>query len=79
MTEAEKDAIRKRIGQWKRAAPVMQRLRDETIRSADIARTMRIYKGSATWAIKHRPAKPWSGLVEQQLWFKKMRMKLNCE
>ncbi len=71
MTEAEKTAIRERIAAWDRAAPVLQRVRDADIRGADTHRAMRLFSGSAEWAVKNRPAGPTSGLVEQQRWFMK--------
>ncbi len=73
MNELETDAIRARIEQWERASEVLERLRDESIRSAETPSAMRIYEGAASWAAKHRPAEPWSGLVEQQRLFQKLR------
>lgn len=73
MTEAERAAIKERIAQWERAAPVLQAVRDEDIRNADTAQAMRTFTGSASWAVIHRPALPTSGLVEQQRWFQKAR------
>lgn len=73
MNDAEADAIRKRITQWENADTVMRRLRDEDIRETDTASAMKLFEGSAAWAAQHRPAEPWSGLVEQQRWFSKLR------
>ena len=72
MTEAEKAAIKERIAAWERAAPVLQRVRDDDIRAADTHRSMQLFAGSAEWAVRNRPAMPTSGLVEQQRWFMKL-------
>jgi hypothetical protein len=69
MTKSQASALRDRLEQWKRAAPVLQQVRDEDIRRADTKDAMRIFTGSAAWAAKHRPPLPASGLVEQQRWF----------
>lgn len=72
MTDAEKNAIRERIAQWERAAPVMQRLRDEDIRSADTQKAIASFDGFYRDAAKRFSAKPTSGLIEQQYWFRKL-------
>jgi hypothetical protein len=73
MTNAEKTAIKERIAAWDRAAPVLQQMRDEDIRTADTHQAMDIFAGSAEWAVTNRPAAPTSGLVAQQRWFMKFR------
>jgi hypothetical protein len=73
MTATEKEALRAHVARWERAAPLLQQVRDADIRAADTAQSMRIFSGSATWAVAHRPAAPTSGLVEQQRWFMKLR------
>jgi len=73
MTATEKEALRAHVARWERAAPLLQQVRDADIRAADTVQSMRIFSGSATWAVTHRPAVPSSGLVEQQRWFMKLR------
>jgi len=73
MTVIEEEALRAHVARWERAAPLLQQVRDADIRAADTAQSMRIFSGSATWAVTHRPAGPSSGLVEQQRWFMKLR------
>jgi len=73
MTATEKEALRAYVARWERAAPLLQQVRDADIRAADTAQSMKIFSGSATWAVTHRPAAPTSGLVEQQRWFMKLR------
>ena len=73
MTATEKEALRAYVARWERASPLLQQVRDADIRAADTAQSMKIFSGSATWALTHRPATPYSGLVEQQRWFMKLR------
>jgi hypothetical protein len=74
MTEIEeRKALEAHVARWQRAAPELQKVRDADIRSANTAEAMRIFRGSATWAIHHRPAEAGSGLVEQQRWFQRVR------
>ena len=70
MTEAEKALILERIAAWKRAAPVLQEVRDADIRAADTARMIESTNSLFRDAVKHFPPRPDSGLVEQQRWFK---------
>ena len=69
----ENDALHRFVATWQRASPLLQQVRDADIRAADTAQAMRIFSGSATWAVTHRPAVATSGLVEQQRWFMKLR------
>lgn len=55
MTKSQASALRDRLEQWKRAAPVLQQVRDEDIRRADTKIAMRIFTGSAAWAAKQGP------------------------
>lgn len=61
------------VARWRQAGPQLQEIRDADIRSAKTPEAMRIFRGSATWAIRHRPAEADSGLVEQQRWFQLLR------
>ena len=61
------------VERWKSAAPLLQEIRDADIRGADTAEAMRMFSGSATWAVLHRPVAAESGLVAQQFWFQKLR------
>jgi hypothetical protein len=73
MTATEKEALRAYAARWERAASLLQQVRDADIRAADTAQAMKIFSGSATWAVTNRPASSTSGLVEQQRWFMKLR------
>ncbi|MBK8090839.1 MAG: hypothetical protein IPK32_02260 [Verrucomicrobiaceae bacterium] len=71
MTETERELTKRWMDTWAKAAPELQKVRDADIRAADTAESMQVFTGSAAWAVKHRPAAAWSGLVEQQRWFAK--------
>ena len=71
MTEAHKAAIREHVAAWQRAAPGLQQVRDEDIRTTKTPEAMQLFAGSALWAVQHRPESTESGLVEQQRWFVK--------
>ena len=72
MTEAERELTKRWVDTWAKAAPELQKVRDADIRAADTAEAMRLFTGSAEWAVVHRPALPTSGLIEQQRWFAKL-------
>jgi hypothetical protein len=73
MTDAEKAAYKERIAAWKRAAPVLQEVRDADIRAADTVAAIESMTLLFRDAVKHLPPRPDSGLVEQQRWFMKLR------
>jgi len=62
-----------RVGQWRRAGEVMEKMQAEEIRTADTAQAMRALTGAVLAELQRRPAEPTSGLVEQQRWFRKLR------
>ena len=71
--EEEQAALRVRVRQWREAAPLLERQREEDIRLADTGGSLRAFTGSAAWAAVKRPPEATSGLVEQQRWFMKLR------
>jgi hypothetical protein len=73
MNDQDKDLIKSRVLQWTRAESVLQEVRDNEIRLADTARAMKIFSGAVLAALPNHPPRPWSGLVEQQKFFLKMR------
>jgi hypothetical protein len=68
-----RETLTEYVARWQRLAPQLQKVRDADIRTADTAKAMRIYRGSASWAAHHRPPRADSGLVEQQRWFQQLR------
>lgn len=75
MATVEKEALQAYVERWQRVGPLLQEVRDADIRAADTAQAMKVFSGSATWAVANRPALPTSGLVEQQRWFMKLHPK----
>jgi len=73
MNDQDKDLIKSRVLQWTEAESVLQEVRDNEIRLADTARAMKIFSGAVLAALPNHPPRPWSGLVEQQKFFLKMR------
>ena len=69
--DAQRERIRERIAQWKRAAPVMERVRREDIRRTDTKQAMAWFAGAAEEMARRRPPKPTSGLIEQQRVFRR--------
>lgn len=61
------------VARWQQAGPLLEEIRDSDIRAAKTSEAMRIFRGSATWAVRHRPAGAESGLVDQQHWFQQLR------
>lgn len=69
MTAEEKARAQKCVDAWRRAGPELERMRRKDIRQADTARSIPAFDGLFEGAIRDFPAKPTSGLVEQQRWF----------
>jgi hypothetical protein len=73
MSQNANDLIKARVLQWNKAALVLQQVRDQDIQLADTARAMKCFSGAVLAALPKHPPLPWSGLVEQQKFFRKMR------
>ena len=73
MTVAEQARARKCIDAWRRAGPELERMRREDIRHADTMRSIPAFDGLFEGAIRDFPAKPMSGLVEQQRCFRQAK------
>jgi hypothetical protein len=69
MTAEEKARAQQCVDAWRRAGPELERMRREEIRRTDTARSIPAFDGLFEGAIRDFPAKPASGLVEQQRWF----------
>ena len=72
MTVTEKEALRKHVARWQRAAPLLQQVRDADIRAADTASMIACSNLLFRDAVKNSPPRLDSGLVEQQRWVKKL-------
>jgi hypothetical protein len=73
MNDQDTDLIKSRVLQWTKAESVLQEVRDNEIRLADTTGAMKIFSGAVLAALPKHPPRPWSGLVEQQKFFLKMR------
>jgi len=68
----EQIALGKRwVETWRLAGEDLERLRRKEIRELDTYKTIALLCGSADYTKPPYAPKPWSGLVEQQQWFKK--------
>jgi hypothetical protein len=73
MDHEPKNLIRSRVRQWDVVAPALQGIRDSDIRCANTPRAMKFFTGAVLAALPNRPPLPWSGLVEQQRVFRKIK------
>jgi hypothetical protein len=62
---------RRWVETWKLAAVDLERIRRKEIRELDPYKTIALLYHSADYTKPPYAPKPWSGLVEQQQWFKK--------
>jgi hypothetical protein len=58
---------------WRSAGEALEGVRREELRSLDGRKTLALLTGPADYRTEPRKARPSSGLVEQQRWFKKAR------
>jgi hypothetical protein len=56
---------------WKLAATDLERIKRKEIRELDTYAAISLLCGSADYTCAPYAPKPWSGLIEQQRWFKK--------
>jgi hypothetical protein len=59
------------VEMWKLAAVDLERIRRKKIRQLDSYHAISLLCGNADYTKPPYAPKPWSGLVEQQQWFKK--------
>ncbi len=60
------------VDTWKRAGPELERIRFEEVKHANTMRAMITLSENFKLALKTHPPEPYSGLVEQQAWFRKI-------
>lgn len=73
MTVEERAHAQKCVDAWRRAGPELERMRREDIRNADTMLSIPAFDGLFEGAIRDFPAKPMSGLVEQQRCFRRTK------
>jgi len=72
MTDEEREQIRLRVAAWKKAAPVLERLRREAIRNTKTEEAIAMFSSAFRAALKSLPPRRTSGLIEQQAIFRKL-------
>lgn len=58
------------VDKWKKAGPLLERIREEEVREENTIAAFEAFKGLALLTVQKRPPEPYSGLVEQQRWFR---------
>ena len=72
MSKEIKDLIKVRVNQWDAVAPMLQSIRDESIKAADTHQSLKNFSGMVLAALPSHPPRTWSGLVDQQRWFRRI-------
>ena len=68
----EQIALGKRwVNTWQRAAVQLERIKRNEIRTLDTYQSIKLLCGPRDYTRPPYAPEPWSGLVEQQRWFKK--------
>jgi len=62
---------RRWVQTWKEAAVALERVRRQELRALDTDRAIALLCGPADYHAPPRSARPTSGLIEQQRWFRK--------
>jgi hypothetical protein len=73
MSEQEKAQTRAWMKTWQKAGPVLEEIRTAEIRATNTADAMEVLDGMFTHAVKTVPVRASSGLVEQQLIFRRAK------
>lgn len=73
MSEQEKAQAKQWVEAWRRAGPELERMRREEIRRTDTAQSIPAFDGAFEGAVRDFPAKPTSGLIEQQRCFGRVK------
>jgi hypothetical protein len=58
---------------WRRAGARLEQLRAEELPLVDTQQALLSLADAFESALRHSPPAPWSGLIEQQRWFRKLR------
>jgi hypothetical protein len=69
----ERDVMRRWVETWKQAAPELKAIRRREIQQADNLQVLASLESAFNHAIRTMPPRKSSGLVEMQVWFKKLR------
>lgn len=58
---------------WAETGEILEQIRREELRNLNGLRALELLCGPADYTVPPRAPKPWSGIVEQQDWFRKFR------
>ncbi len=73
MSEAEKAQVREWFRRWERVGPILERLKAESLPSVSTAASIEAFELAYQSARLHAAPRLWSGLIEQQAWFRRAR------
>jgi hypothetical protein len=73
VTDAEREGLREYVERWQRTGPLLDEQREEDVRRSDTASNVASFGRLWNEAIRVWPPQPYSGLVEQQRLFMKLR------
>jgi hypothetical protein len=69
----EHEMMRRWVETWKQAGPELEAIRQEEIRHLDPLKHLAGLEDAFNHALRTVPPKPWSGMVEMQAWFARLR------
>lgn len=69
----EQELIRRWVETWEKAGPELEAIRRREIREADNVAVLASLESAFNDALRRFPPEPWSGLVEMQEYFAKLR------
>lgn len=65
--------IRRWVENWEEAGRRLEEVRRQKIREADNVKVLALLEEAFNHALRTRKPRPWSGMVEMQDWFAKLR------
>jgi len=72
-TMTEKEKIRRWVEAWRKAAPVLERMRIEEMRNFDYAKNAQMVDALLELGLRHATPRKTSGFVEMQRILRKLR------
>jgi hypothetical protein len=69
----EREDVRRFVRTWEDAGPELEAIRRREIREADNLEVLAVLEEAFDHALRTRPPRPSSGMVEMQAWFGKLR------
>lgn len=73
MTSHDMEAMHQWVKRWKKTGPEIERIHANESMSLKISQVIEMLEDAFQSAISLYPAKPFSGLIEQQRWFKRLK------